>query len=288
MPPKVINSLWENGELNGLIAIKYVKLSKITYVKLQPKFNQFFAVEQIKMVLEKNLQFHSTLTLGDVITVWFRGIAHPLKIIEMKPFDKGILLDTDVVVDLDNSLENSKISDNLNGNEVNAGNAKKSEKAGSQGKVESTPRNNTFPITKNSNLENIFYSTTGNTLGNIDNTKETHSDSSVLRNILENVHNDRQNVPLPIEPEIDSEDTVSVRVRTLAGNTINRRFLRKQPLAHLFEFASIEMKIEKRVLKLSTRFPNRVFLLNDMDPSVSFFDAGITSSQELFLASVIA
>ena len=287
MPPKVINSLWENGELNGLIAIKYVKLSKITYVKLQPKFNQFFAVEQIKMVLEKNLQFHSTLTLGDVITVWFRGIAHPLKIIEMKPFDKGILLDTDVVVDLDNSLENSKISDNLNGNEVKAGNAKKSEKAGSQGKEEST-RNNTFPITKNSNLENIFHSTIGNTLGNIDSTKETHSDSSVLRNIRENVHNDKQNVPLPIEPEIDSEDTVSVRVRTLAGNTINRRFLRKQPLAHLFEFASIEMKIEKRVLKLSTRFPNRVFLLNDMDPSVSFFDAGITSSQELFLASVIA
>ena len=282
LPPKVINSLWENGELNGLITIKYVKLSKVTYVKLQPKFNQFFSVEQIKMVLEKNLQFHSTLTLGDVITVWFRGFAHPLKIIEMKPFNKGILLDTDVVVDLDNSLENSKMIDGMNGNEGSV----KSEKARNEGKDEST-RNNGFPISKNSNVENIFHSTIGNTLGSMDNTRDIHSDSSVLLNIRENVYN-AENIPLPIEPEIDSEDTVSIRVRTLAGNTINRRFLRKQPLAHLFEFASIEMKIEKRVLKLSTRFPNRVFLLNDMDPSVSFFDAGITSSQELFLASVIA
>ena len=111
LPPKVINSLWEDGNIKGTISIKYVKLSKVVYVKLQPKFNQFFKVEQIKMVLEENLKYHSTLTLGDIVTVWYRGIAHPLKIVEMKPFDKGILLDTDVEVDLDNSLENTKNSE---------------------------------------------------------------------------------------------------------------------------------------------------------------------------------
>ena len=48
------------------------------------------------------------------------------------------------------------------------------------------------------------------------------------------------------------------------------------------------MKVEKNVLQLSTRFPNRVFTLNESDPLVSFNEAGITSSQEMFLASVIA
>lgn len=238
-------------------------------MKLQPKYNQFFTVEQIKMVLEKNLQFHSTLTLGDIITVWFRGIAHPLKITEMKPFNKGILLDTDVVVDLENSMENLKID-----------NDKKLEK--SFDRVEENSGQKVPPILSSftvngSSQVNKFNNSVGNTLGSVDNKRDIHTNSSFL-----------QDIPLPIEPETDSEDTVCVRVRTPTGNTINRRFLRKQPFAHLFEFASIEMKVEKCVLKLSTRFPNRVFLLNDLEPSVSFFDIGITSSQEMFLASVIA
>ena len=340
----MINSLWEDGEAKGPVSIKYVKLSKITYVKLQPKFNQFFKVEQVKMVLEENLKFHSTLTVGDTVTVWYRGSAHPLKIVEMKPYEKGILLDTDVEVDLDVSLEN-KIMDENTANSVNSVNSvkdkndstpkifhtlgmksenkdvlydKSSEKkidgfTANSGKSagyrlsSSSSSSSTSSTSSVSFLSNITESNMSNksNMSNItDNSKGTEMTTTSTttqnaQNIFEfapEIQN-QSNLPsipslsplpsLPSEPELDSEDTISVRVRTPTGNTINRRFHKKQPFSHLFEFASMEMKVEKKVLQLTTRFPNRVFTLNESDPLVSFFDAGITSSQEIFLASVI-
>lgn len=248
--------------MQGFATIKYVRLGKISYVKLQPTFNTFFKVEQVKMVLEDNLKFHSTLTLGDIITVWYRGIAHPLKVIEMKPSDKGVLLDTDVEVDLDNSLENKRITDE----EAAAEEA--------QSKVES----------------DIGHKLGGHQLSSSSSiySGSEFSPSPVGASAPVQSASETSTVTLPSEPEQDAEDIVSIRVRTPGGNTINRRFYRKQPFIHLFEFASVEMKVEKRVLQLSTRFPNRVFTLNDIEPSdVSFFEAGITASQEMFLASLL-
>jgi Ubiquitin fusion degradation protein UFD1/UBX domain len=243
-----------------------VKLPKISYVKLEPTFNTFFKVEQVKMVLEENLKFHSTLTVGDVITVWFRGQAHPLKVVEMKPFDKGILLDTDVEVDLDNSLENKTTSEKFSSEKVNE--ASKVKIAADQ-------------ITSNAyhKLSSSTPSSSSSTISNIN----TPGDACIS---TQNLH---QNLPhnLPNEPEPDADDIVSVRVRTPTGVTINRRFYRKEPFSHLFEFASVEMRVEKKVLQLSTRFPNRVFTLNQIEATTSFLEMGITLPQELFLASVI-
>ena len=262
LPPKVISSLWGDNLSAGSIEIKYVKLPKISYVKLEPTFNTFFKVEQVKMVLEENLKFHSTLTVGDVITVWFRGQAHPLKVVEMKPFDKGILLDTDVEVDLDNSLENKTTSEKFS-----------SEKVNEVSKV----KNDADQISSNSyhKLSSSTPSSSSSTISNIN----TPADACIST----------QNVPqnLPNEPEPDADDIVSVRVRTPTGVTINRRFYRKEPFSHLFEFASVEMRVEKKVLQLSTRFPNRVFTLNQIEATTSFLEMGITLPQELFLASVI-
>lgn len=258
LPPKVMSSLWDENPVTS-VSIKYVKLGKISYVKLQPTFNTFFKVEQVKMVLEDNLKFHSTLTLGDIITVWYRGKAHPLKVIEMKPCEKGILLDTDVEVDLDNSLENKRIMDE----------EAASEEALSKGDSDNGYKLGGYKLSSSSTIRS---------------NKEAESSISP-HGAPEPV----QITPaLPLEPELDAEDVVSIRVRTLAGNTINRRFYRKQPFIHLFEFASVEMKVEKKVLQLSTRFPNRVFTVSEIEPSnVSFFEAGITASQEMFLASLI-
>lgn len=250
--------------MKGFATIKYVRLGKISYVKLQPTFNTFFKVEQVKMVLEDNLKFHSTLTLGDIITVWYRGIAHPLKVIEMKPSDKGVLLDTDVEVDLDNSLENKRITDE----EAAA------EEAQSKVDSDNGHKQGGYKLSSSSSIH----------------TGSEYSPSPVGASASAPVQtaSETSTVTLPSEPEQDAEDIVSIRVRTPAGNTINRRFYRKQPFIHLFEFASVEMKVEKRVLQLSTRFPNRVFTLNEIEPSdVSFFEAGITASQEMFLASLL-
>ena len=270
LPPKVISTLWGDNQCSGTIEIKYVKLPKISYVKLEPTFNTFFKVEQVKMVLEENLKFHSTLTVGDIITVWYRGQAHPLKVVEMKPFDKGILLDTDVEVDLDNSLENKTTNEKFSSDEAN----KVSQFKTASVKIPSNP----YHI-----LPSPVSSSSSSSAASVSSALLPSNVSNI--NTPSNVYVSTQS--LPIEPEPDADDIVSVRVRTPTGVTINRRFYRKEPFSHLFDFASVEMRVEKKVLQLSMRFPNRVFTLNQIEASVSFLEMGITLPQELFLASVI-
>lgn len=266
LPPKVISTLWGDNQSSGSIEIKYVKLPKISYVKLEPTFNTFFKVEQVKMVLEENLKFHSTLTVGDIITVWYRGQAHPLKVVEMKPFNKGILLDTDVEVDLDNSLENKTTSEKFSSDETNEASPVKTASV----KISS----NSYHTLSSPVLSSSSASASASAASNVSNI-----------NTPSNAYVSTQS--LPVEPEPDADDIVSVRVRTPTGVTINRRFYRKEPFSHLFDFASVEMRVEKKVLQLSMRFPNRVFTLNQIEASVSFLEMGITLPQELFLASVI-
>jgi hypothetical protein len=272
LPSKVIDSLWTDSKVKGIVSIKYVKLSKVTYVKVQPKFNTFFKVEQIKMVLEENLKFHSTLTIGDIITVWFRGEAHPLRIVEMKPFEKGILLDTDVEVDLGNSLESLVKETAIHENEKDEIKSVKSVGQSTGYKSISTSSTSSVNTSYSSNyVDTNFKSANGS------NTDINSQPIDVKRDTY-----------LPSEPAIGEEDVINIRVRTPAGSTLTRRFLRKEPFLYLFEFASNEMQIEKKVLQLSTRFPNRIFTLNEIEfSSPSFMEAGITSKQEMFLASVI-
>jgi len=83
-------------------------------VKLQPKRNVFFEVGPVKSCLEENLRKHSTITVGDVLTVWFRGRAYQLTVTAVRPepvegelFQGCSLIDADVEVDLDVSEESS-------------------------------------------------------------------------------------------------------------------------------------------------------------------------------------
>lgn len=74
MPKKVLDSLSIPSETTGArVEIKYVLLPKCTFAKLQPRHNAFIEVGPVKMCLEENLRFHTTLSVGDVLTVWYRG-----------------------------------------------------------------------------------------------------------------------------------------------------------------------------------------------------------------------
>ena len=118
LPPKVWDSLTpdhehapDSAQIGKIIArdtIKYVRLPKITYIKLRPKTSTFFNVGPVKLCLEENLQKHTTLTLNDVITVWYKGVAHVLRVVEMLPESRGTVIDSDIEVDLDVSEENAK------------------------------------------------------------------------------------------------------------------------------------------------------------------------------------
>eukprot|EP01038_Epipyxis_sp_PR26KG_P016087 gene16087-21854_t len=102
---KVMTSISDAQRLMKNIEIKYVRLPKCTFVKLQPVHNHFFDVMPVKMVLEENLKNHVALTIGDKISVWYRGDEHQLYVTEIKPENHGTLIDTDVEVELELSQE---------------------------------------------------------------------------------------------------------------------------------------------------------------------------------------
>lgn len=122
LPMKVVESLLRAHQPSptpdlltqlGKIYIKYIRLTKAKYAKLQPLYILFSSVEAVKECLELNLKYHTTLTPEDFVSVWYRGIAHVMKVVEVRSenedetrLTKGCsLVDTDVEIDLEVSLE---------------------------------------------------------------------------------------------------------------------------------------------------------------------------------------
>lgn len=120
LPLKVIQSLLRTHisssetldmSLVGPVHLKFVRLPKATYAKLQPLHN--FSLGPVKDCFEQNLRFHATLSIHDLVTVWNRGSAHVLRVTELKGAGAldddevvGVsLVDTDVTIDLDVSEE---------------------------------------------------------------------------------------------------------------------------------------------------------------------------------------
>jgi len=67
----------------GKICVKYVRLPKARFARLQPLKNLFNSVSAVKEVLESNLRYHTTLSDGDIVTVWHRGTAHVLRVVSI-------------------------------------------------------------------------------------------------------------------------------------------------------------------------------------------------------------
>jgi hypothetical protein len=73
LPKKVVECLAQELSQIKSIEIKFVVLPKCTYAKLRPRHNNFVEVGPVKLCLEENLRFHTTLSVGDQLTVWYRG-----------------------------------------------------------------------------------------------------------------------------------------------------------------------------------------------------------------------
>jgi hypothetical protein len=91
LPGHVANCLWAEG-LGGSawdgreVSVKYVRLPKGTYAKLQPSGSTEFAdVANHKAALETALRTHATLTVGDLLVVWHSGVDYELRVVELKP-----------------------------------------------------------------------------------------------------------------------------------------------------------------------------------------------------------
>lgn len=105
LPRKIIDTL--GGDITKIqeIFLKYVVLPKCRYIKVQPKLNRFFEVQPIKRCFEDNLHKHTCLSIGDLLTIQYRGESYPIVVKEIQPDKYVSLLDTDVEVELENSEE---------------------------------------------------------------------------------------------------------------------------------------------------------------------------------------
>ncbi|XP_077252513.1 uncharacterized protein LOC143891902 [Tasmannia lanceolata] len=83
-----------------LIEVRYVRLPKGTYAKLQPDGIGFSDIPNHKAVLETSLRQHATLSQGDIITVNHGELNYKLRVLELKPSSSISVLETDIEVDI--------------------------------------------------------------------------------------------------------------------------------------------------------------------------------------------
>ncbi|KAK8717755.1 hypothetical protein V6N13_045012 [Hibiscus sabdariffa] len=85
-----------------LVEVRYVRLPKGTYAKLQPNGIGFSDLPNHKAILETSLRQHATLSQDDVLTVRYGEFTYLLRVLELKPSSSISVLETDIEVDIVN------------------------------------------------------------------------------------------------------------------------------------------------------------------------------------------
>eukprot|EP01039_Chlorochromonas_danica_P008373 gene8372-9228_t len=247
LPPKIIQTLGGDLSLIDSIELKYVVLSKCTFVQLKPKENKFFEVGPVKRCLEENLRYYSTLTVGDVFTVWYRGQAYNLVVKEMRPEPQCSLLDTDVEVDLQLSEEFEKAQEQ-----------QIAEQPPARTLLSPPPAPSTATSSSSSN---------------------TSSDELWLTHL-----NAPFTATEP--PASENNGVVLAKFKLPSGKSLVRRFYHNAPLLDIFRFLWKEGSVDRASsLQISTRFPLRMFTLHDAMSGSSLNDCGLAVAQEQFLVN---
>ena len=105
IPPHVWSNLFpvDNKKVH-LVEVRYVRLSKGTYAKLQPDGIGFSDLPNHKAILETSLRQHVTLSHDDVLTVKYGELTYRLRVLELKlkPSSNISVLETDIEVDIVN------------------------------------------------------------------------------------------------------------------------------------------------------------------------------------------
>ncbi|XP_077227617.1 uncharacterized protein LOC143860710 [Tasmannia lanceolata] len=101
LPPHVWSNLFPiTSQRSPLIEVRYVRLPKGMYAKLQPDGIGFSDIPNHKAVLETSLRQHATLSQGDIITVNHGDLNYKLRVLELKPSSSISVLETDIEVDI--------------------------------------------------------------------------------------------------------------------------------------------------------------------------------------------
>ena len=257
----------------GVLSLKYVTMPKVSYACLQPLRNAFQAVEEVKHCLEQNLRYHTSLSVGDLVTIWHRGAAHQLRVKSMKPNDFGSLLQTDVEVDLDMSAEF------LDSQEVPA--LGQINPTGSKGAVKEGAAA-TMIVDEPSSAFQGFGATTGG-----GRTLDSDSGTSSVPVAFAVEKEKDVDINMPDEPASGEEGVVACRLRLSTGATLTRRYRKTDALNAVFELAARQLHVDRSALRLSTSFPTRTIEYDaDIAAGQTLEQAELTSSQIMFMVSV--
>eukprot|EP01034_Spumella_vulgaris_P021351 gene21351-27381_t len=225
------------------------------------------------MVLEENLRFHSTLTVGDQLTVWYRGNAHALVVVELRPDPQGNLFDTDVEVDLELSQEGEALR--LKDEQDRAEQEKRS-------KMNSTSSSQTI-VASGGAAPSVFAFGQARTL-NETATTATRADITVSSS-----RGNEQYAQLLL-PEPEEGASLRIKIRLPSGKNVMRKFDAHTALAQVFYYVGAELSLTEEQLtsvQLTSKAINRTFRLTAEERDLSLREVGLSDSNILLIASLL-
>jgi ubiquitin fusion degradation protein 1 len=263
----------------GGLSVKYVTMPKVTYACLQPLRNAFQAVSEVKDCLEQNLRTHSSLSVGDLVTIWHRGVPHQLRVKKRRPSDFGSLLQTDVEVDLDASEEYLRSS----------ATAKATSGAPATPAAAKDARSKAVAIPMAVDTPDPFprMGGAGTVLGRATVFARDAASTSASAPEKQNEKEKEKEaaVQVPDEPSSSESGVVSCRLRLPSGATLNRRFRRSDAIAAVFEIVAKALEVRRSAVCLSTSFPTRnIEYSPEVGDGLTLEQAGLTSNSVLMVS----
>jgi len=261
-----------------IVMVKLPKGTGCTVVPTEEAVRRgFYHLKDVKLVLEQSLiRTRATLSKGDIVSTWHRGVQYDLNVTTVLPSDFGAVtcINTDIVVDIgETKLEDEPVKE---------------------------PSNPVPPMAPTS---------VGRTLGggSVLGSSMTPSSSSCMNPPTVPLSSTGPSAPPSIElrpepPQDQKDHVVNVQIRSSGGGNGKRRFdIHHATLKDLFDFATTTMlqfpNNDTSAFRLVTRFPRRVYSLNDEGDdndnnnrslsSQSLAEAGIQAGQELFMVEMI-
>merc|ERR1712146_218654 len=188
----------------------------------------------MRAMLEMNFNKHSTLTVGDIITVWHRGKSYDVLVKLIEPEAQVCLLDTDIEVDLEDQ-----------------------EIAPSGEKNNSSDKQQVASSTASSLSSQVLSSPQGRRLSDLPPQGRRLSDTPISASsrtddnetdyTLPSSTNAKTKSPILLPPEVDGSDpeTISFMIKDTRGQILGtRKFLMSHPVKLLFLFIRQQRQLQ--------------------------------------------
>ena len=225
----------------------------------------FYLLKDVKLVLEQSLsRTRATLSEGDIVSTWHRGVQFDLHVTKVVPSHFGAVtcINTDIEVDIGETKVQEYEPD--------------------------TVASKSTPTAATSSL--------GRTLGSgavVGASSTSPSMNTPLSGVKDGQPQAMSIDSLLPEPPIDqTEQIVLVQIRHSGGNGKRRFDVHVATVRDLFDFVATLLggsnyDMAPAKFRLVTRFPRKVYSIEESPPSHTLTLAGIQAGQELFMVEMI-